>query len=187
MCPGYEGPSLGGARKYSHRVIAVDHPLSNVECGAPPVRTCDICGYVSDSSLCPVCGSQAYQPLDPIRPDRTARAIPREIIDLAADPDVRAMPREVRQELFLAAASVDPDDIYRTETDVGPDVGREPDYGLNDADRLLMFDLDGFWERSARLIKARAVNRIETRRCPLCDFELAPRTLECDNCGARLP
>ena len=146
-----------------------------------------MCGYVSDSALCPVCGSQAYQPLDPIRPDRGTHAISREIIALAANPDVRAMPPEVRHDLFLAAASVDPDEIYRTESDVGRDTDRGYDSGLADADRLLLFDMDGFWERSAQRIKARAANRVETPRCPLCDFQLAPRALECDNCGARLP
>jgi hypothetical protein len=149
------------------------------------VRPCDVCGYVSEALVCPVCGSDSGPQIDPKGLERKIQDVTREIVELAADPDFREMPAEVREELFLAAAGVDPDDVLRDEYRRQLDAWRDKGFDVSSAERLLTTDLDAFRRRSARLIRAQARKGGRGTRCPLCEFELPPRAKECENCGAR--
>ena len=118
--------------------------------------------------------------------EQKIQEVTREIVELAADPDVREMPAEVREELFLAAAGVDPDDVLRDEYRRQIDAWRDKGFDVSGAERLLNRDLDTFRRRSARLIRAQTRKGSEKRhRCPLCEFEIPDRAKECENCGAR--
>ncbi len=149
------------------------------------MRPCDVCGYVSEASICPVCGSDMGPQINPRDIERKIRDVTREIAELAADPDVREMPADVREALFQAAAGVDPDDVLRDEYRRQIDAWREKGFDVSGAERLLNVDLDAFRRRSARLIRAQTHKRDDSNRCPLCEFELAPRARDCENCGAR--
>jgi hypothetical protein len=150
------------------------------------VRPCDVCGYVSEAATCPVCGSDATPAMNPRDVEHKIQEVTREIVELAADPDFREMPAEVREELFLAAAGVDPDDVLRDEYRRQIGAWRDKGFDVSGAERLLNRDLDTFRRRSARLIRAQARKGSSGgSRCPLCEFDLPIRAKECENCGAR--
>ncbi len=150
---------------------------------------CPMCGaaWIASATRCAACGSSLEAELDPTAIERKLQELTGEIVDLATDPDVQAMPEDIRNDLLHAFGDLSEEDLLREEFRHQVDAWRAKGFEVSRLERLLDEDLEHFRERSARLIRAQVMKKAERGkyRCPLCEFLLESSAEECGNCGAR--
>ncbi len=150
---------------------------------------CPVCGsaWPAGADRCRVCGSAAVRGLAVPAVEEKLGHVADELVALAPDEDAHEMPKEVRDEILDAFATVNPEDVLREEYRRQIDAWRTKGFVVEALEDLLEHDLDGFRERSVRLIRAQMLKKITDGefRCPLCEVVLAPEAVECENCGAK--
>ena len=179
-------------RRGLHHAIARRLLLAGME---PPVEKppstgrCPVCDAQTPpgSDRCPTCGSAVSAAVPVKTVEQKLQAVASEIVTLAEDEDVREMPEDVRRELLDALGGLRSEDVMREEYRRQIDAWRERGFEVAALEALLAKDLEGFRERSVRLIRAQILKRAKGGefRCPLCDVRLAAAATECDNCGAK--
>lgn len=179
-------------RKGLHHAIARRALLADLVPRAPAVaraERCPVCGspWPADSDRCTTCGSAASTEVPVAAVERKLEQVTGEIVALSHDADFREMPEDIRRELLDAFGGLDPEALVREEYRHQIDAWREKGFDVGPLEDLLASDLDGFREKSVRLIRAQILKKVEGGefRCPLCDVILPPEAESCENCGAK--
>ncbi len=171
----------------ARRALLVD--LESKAGGRPSGPRCPVCGaaWGPRDAACDRCGSARGPAAEPGAIDRKIEEVTGELVDLARDEDFREMPEEVRDEILQAFAGLSEDDILREEYRRQIAAWWAKGFDVTALEALLASDLQGFREKSVRLIRAQIRKKSDagTYRCPLCDAVLEPAAEECENCGAR--
>jgi len=171
----------------ARRALLAD--LAPKENRAASGATCPVCGspWPRDADRCRVCGSVATAHLPVAAVEQKLQQVTDELVTLARDEDVRAMPEDVRKELLDAFAGLKPEEVMRDEYRRQVEAWREKGFDVAPLEKLLDEDLEAFRERGVRLIRAQILKRVRAGdfRCPLCDVVLPPEAEACENCGAK--
>ena len=108
---------------------------------------------------------------------------------LAEDPDFRAMPDLVREEILreISTMLVSPSPPSNAELRAQIEAWRRKGFDVDPILVLLAQHPNNFRERAVRLIRSQIRKKMEGGmfKCPLCDVYLEPAAEECGNCGAR--
>jgi len=179
-------------RKGLHRAIARRMTLGELHPAAPVRKTvpCPTCGVPRDpkNARCRACGSPWERGSRPEDVQQRIEEVAGEVYDLAADPDFRGLPPEVREEILEAfegaglATSVESEyeDQFREWRSRGIDTG--------ELERILREEgSEAFRARFVRLVRAQVlkVRRDGRFLCPLCEDAIDAAAEECGNCGAK--
>ena len=175
-----------------HRSIARRLTLEELR-PAPRMRKtleCPACGAVHEANenRCPLCGSP--RDIEPSADEvkRTLEDVAGEVYDLAADPDFRGLPPEMKEDLLATleevglTASVESEyvDQFREWRGRGIDT--------SEVERILREEgSEAFRAKFVALVRAQVLKNREGERflCPLCDVALKPAVDVCENCGAK--
>ncbi len=175
-----------------HHAIARRALLADLVPQVPAVARsdrCPVCGspWPADSDHCTTCGSAASAEVPVAAVEQTLERVTGQIVALSSDKDFREMPEDIRRELLDALGGLDPEDLVREEYGRQIEAWREKGFDVGPLEALLTSDLDGFREKSVRLIRAQILKKAERGefRCPLCDVALPPEAEQCENCGAK--
>ncbi len=179
-------------RKGLHHAIARRALLADLIPKVPAVARgdrCPVCGspWPADADRCTTCGSAASAEAPVAAVEQKLEQVTGEIVALSHDEDFREMPEDVRRELLDAFGGLDPEALVREEYRRQVEAWRAKGFDVGPLEDLLASDLEGFREKSVRLIRAQILKKVEGGefRCPLCDVVLPPEAEQCENCGAK--
>jgi len=177
--------SESDVRRGLHHTIARRLLLAGLAPRGPtpaPACRCPACGaqMVADSDRCATCGSATSTGIPREAVEQKLQTVASEIVALAQDEDVR-------RELLSALGGLSSEDVMQDEYRHQIDAWRDRGFDVTALDSLLATDLEGFRERSVRLIRAQIRKRSQggEYRCPLCEARLPAAATECENCGAK--
>lgn len=179
-------------RRGLHHAIARRALLADLVPKVPAVARadrCPACGslWPVGSDHCMTCGSAASTEVPVAAVEQKLEQVTGEIVALSSDKDFREMPEDIRRELLDAFGGLDPEALVREEYRRQIEAWRDKGFDVGPLETLLASDLDGFREKSVRLIRAQILKKVEGGefRCPLCDVALPPEAEQCENCGAK--
>lgn len=179
-------------RRGLHHAIARRALLADLVPKVPAVARgdrCPVCGsaWPASSDRCTTCGSAASTEVPVAAVEQKLEQVTGEIVALSHDADFREMPEDIRRELLDAFGGLDPEALVREEYRHQIEAWREKGFDVGPLEALLASNLDGFREKSVRLIRAQILKKVEGGefRCPLCDVALPPEAEQCENCGAK--
>lgn len=179
-------------RRGLHHVIARRMLLSELAPEAAKAGAGDRCPVCAGrlgpgDDRCTTCGSPVAARDSWETLDRKLKQVTAELLTLAEDSDVREMPAEVRKDLLDAFGGMSQEGALRDGYRRQVDAWRNRGFDVTGLEELLDTDLDGFRERSVRLIRAQIRKKATATgfRCPLCEMHLPAEAERCNNCGAK--
>jgi predicted amidophosphoribosyltransferase len=182
----------GDVQRGLHHAIARRALLADLapKAARPASRDrCPVCdsAWRAGADHCTTCGSAMRTDMPVEMVGQKLQEVTEQLVGLSDDQDFREMPEDIRRELIGAFGGLSPEEVVREEYRRQIDAWRKKGFDVETLETLLATDLDGFRERSVRLIRAQILKKAEKGqfRCPLCDVRLPPAAEQCENCGAK--
>ncbi len=175
-----------------HRTLARKVTLEELRPVRHFVKTvaCPTCGAPRKPSdaRCPACDSPWDREPNPEEMRKAIAEVAGEIHDLAADPDFRGLPEEMREEILEAVEGAG--FPLETENEFAQQFQEWKARGFDTAEleRILREEgSDVFKATFVRVIRSQLLKRRDQGRfqCPLCESDVPPTAEECENCGAK--
>ncbi len=181
-------------RRGLHHTISRKILLSSVAPKAPArqdLTRCLACRVIvaESETKCPACGAALGPEAEEAYIKQTLAGVRGSLTTLSEDPDFRAMPEEVRQEILRAMEGMlgGPEPLEDDEIHRQIEAWREKGFDVEPVLLLLAQHPSNFRDRAVRIIRAQIRKKMEGGmfKCPLCEERLEATAEECGNCGAK--
>ena len=179
-------------RQGLHRTLARRLKMQELQ-PAPRMRKvleCPTCGAPREAKVdrCRACGSPWEREPPPEEVQRKLEEVAGEVYDLASDPDFRALPTELREEILETFEDAGLATTVESELAEQFQEWKAREIDTTELERILREEGSGaFKEKFVRIVRAQVLKTRSHGRflCPLCDADLSPAVEECENCGAK--
>jgi len=179
-------------RKGLHRAIARRMTLEEMHPAAHVRKTvpCPTCGVPRDpkAGRCLACGSPWERGASPEDVQHRIEEVAGEVYDLAADPDFRGLPSEVKEEILEAFEGAGLTTSLESEYEDQFREWRSRGIDTRELERILREEgSEAFRAKFVRVVRAQVlkVRRGGRFLCPLCEAPIEATVEECGNCGAK--